>query len=208
MNHIKPYRLFESVEKESIGLIDKFNIDYGTDLDMKLKPYQIEIINKAFSHFNKKFIKNKIQKLSLLSILQESKKGFGEDGNFEVPDIAMPYLEKSGLNIADAINPYLEAIKEKSPQMQQQAMMNQTPPPQGPQSPMPMRGGIAKKGGLVRMKNGGAVPSYQNAGEVVGLKPGHRVDKETGQLIDETGNVVGQFKYGNGTIKNCKSSFY
>lgn len=65
MNHIKPYRLFESVEKESIGLIDKFKRDYGTDLDMKLKPYQIEIINKAFSHFNKKFIKNKIQKIKL-----------------------------------------------------------------------------------------------------------------------------------------------
>jgi hypothetical protein len=143
-------------------------------------------------------IQNKIQKLSLLSILQESKKGFGEDGDFDVPDIAMPYLEKSGLNLADAINPYLDAIKQKSPQMQQQAMMQQAPPPQGPQSPMPMPGGMARKGGPVKMKNGGAVPSYQNAGQVTGLKPGHRVDRETGQIVDEYGNVVGQFKYADG----------
>ena len=65
MNHIKPYRIFESVDKKSIELIDKFKKNYGTDLDMKLKPYQIEIINKAFLYFDKKFIKNKIQKIKL-----------------------------------------------------------------------------------------------------------------------------------------------
>ena len=171
----KPYMLNEDIKRLVDPNSDKISIDTA-----------------------KMNIQNKIHKLSLLSVLQESKKGFGKDGDFDVPEIAMPYLEKTGLNLADAITPYLEAIKKESPQMQQQALMNQAPQPQGPQSPMPTRGGMARNGGLVKMKNGGAVdslPSYKDAGEVTGLKPGHRVDKATGQIYDEQGNVVGRVTY-------------
>ena len=65
MNYIKSYKIFESIEKDTLILIEEFKNKYGTDLDPKLKPYQIEIIDEAFSHFDKKFIKNKIQKITL-----------------------------------------------------------------------------------------------------------------------------------------------
>ena len=63
MKYIKPYIIFESKDDKSSKMIKKFKNDYGTDLDPKLEPYQIDIIKESFSYFNKKFIKNKIQKI-------------------------------------------------------------------------------------------------------------------------------------------------
>lgn len=64
MRYIKPYIVFESKDDDkSLKMIKKFKNDYGTDLDSKLEPYQIDIISESFSYFNKKFIKNKIKKI-------------------------------------------------------------------------------------------------------------------------------------------------
>ena len=63
MKYIKPYIIFESKDDKSSKMIEKFKDDYGTELDPKLAPYQIDIIKESFSYFNKKFIKNKIQKI-------------------------------------------------------------------------------------------------------------------------------------------------
>jgi tRNA A37 threonylcarbamoyltransferase TsaD len=121
-------------------------------------------------------IQNKLHKLSLLSILQESKKGFGDGEEFDMPEVAMSYLEKTGLNIADAVDPYLKAIQQSS---------NQS---------IPQEFQTAKRGGPIRMKMGGGVsslPTYQGGGDVKGLKPGHRINKATGEILDENGKVVG-----------------
>ena len=137
-------------------------------------------------------IQNKIQKLSLLSVLQESKKGFGDGEEFDMPEIAMPYITKTGLNVADAVAPYLQAIQQTMPpEVAQQNQMQMTPAQQG----------MMRKGGPVKMQRGGQVgmelPKYQNAGEVTGLKPGHRVDRATGKIYDEAGREVGKVNYGN-----------
>lgn len=144
-------------------------------------------------------IQNKIQKLSLLSILQESKKGFGDGEEFDMPEIAMPYLTKTGLNIADAVAPYLDAIKQTlPPEVAQQGQM------------MSPQQGMMKLGGPVKMKRGGRVgeelPMYQNAGQVTGLRPGHRVDRATGKIYDEAGREVGRVNYGDdkGSVTTSK----
>jgi hypothetical protein len=103
-------------------------------------------------------IQNKVEKLSLLALLQESKKGFGDGDEFDMPEIGMVHMERTGMDLSQAIQPYIDAI---TPQAQPQ---------------------MARLGGPVIMKNGGGVK---------GLKPGHRVDRATGEIIDKNGRVVG-----------------
>ena len=147
------------------------------------KPY---MVNKDLKHLidsssdkisqetAKMNIQNKLEKLSLLSLLQESKKGFGDGEEFEVPEVGMVHLEKTGLDIAQAIQPYLDAI---TPQAQAQPQMQ-------------------RRGGPVRMKNGGGVK---------GLKPGHRIDRTTGEIIDENGRVVGIVTAGGDAVTTKKT---
>tara|TARA_R110002126_G_scaffold63825_2_gene163692 strand:+ start:827 stop:3280 length:2454 start_codon:yes stop_codon:yes gene_type:complete len=149
------------------------------------KPY---MVNKDLKHLisdssdrisqntAKMNIQNKLEKLSLLSLLQESKKGFGDEEEFNIPEVGMIHLEKTGLDISQAIQPYIDAI---NPQAQQQA-------------PVPQM----KRGGLVKMQTGGGVK---------GLKPGHRIDRTTGEIIDKKGKVVGIVTAGGDAVETKKT---
>jgi len=46
-------------------MIEEFEKDFDTILDPKFEISQIKLLRKAFSHFNKKFLKNKIDKITL-----------------------------------------------------------------------------------------------------------------------------------------------
>lgn len=46
-------------------MIEKFEKDFDTELDPKFEISQIELLIKAFKHFNKKFLKSKIDKITL-----------------------------------------------------------------------------------------------------------------------------------------------
>ena len=148
------------------------------------KPYMLnkdisrlidESSDKISQNTAKMNIQNKVDKLSLLAILQESKKGFGKGEEFDMPEVAMPYLERSGLDIAQAVQPYIDTVTQSMAPQQ----------PQGQQ--------MAKYGGPMIMKDGGGVrlPRYDNGGGVKGLKPGHRVDRTTGLIYDASGKEVG-----------------
>lgn len=65
MRYLLNFSLFESQTKNSRELIDNFKKKYGTELDEDFSISQISLIDKAFSLFDKKFIKNKIMKISL-----------------------------------------------------------------------------------------------------------------------------------------------
>jgi len=151
-------------------------------------------------------IKNKTDKLGMIALLQESAKGFSDDqGNIDIPTVGIPYLEKTGIDIEDAMEPFLEAIK--APVQQQQPMPGmgmgmgmEGMPPQGMEQgmpPMPMQ----RRGGLIKMKNGGAVPKYQNAGSVSNskLKPGERVvfnaATQSYQIVNSQGVPVGTVNF-------------
>jgi hypothetical protein len=151
-------------------------------------------------------IKNKTDKLGMIALLQESAKGFSDDqGKIDIPAVGIPYLEKTGIDIEDAMEPFLEAIK--APVQQQQPMPGmdmgmgmEGMPPQGMEQgmpPMPMQ----RRGGLVKMKNGGAVPKFQDAGSVPGskLKPGERVvynaNTQTYQIVNAQGVPVGTVNF-------------
>jgi hypothetical protein len=62
MRYLKSFQIFESKSEDEI---QKFKKDYGTELDPNFTQSQIKIIRSAFSHFDKKFIKNKIKKIIL-----------------------------------------------------------------------------------------------------------------------------------------------
>lgn len=59
------FSLFESASEE---MIEDFKNQYGTELDSKLNVNQIKLLKKAFSLFDKKFIKNKIDKIVLKNL--------------------------------------------------------------------------------------------------------------------------------------------
>lgn len=149
-------------------------------------------------------IQNKINKLGMIALLQEASKGFTNDeGEIDIPSVSMSYLDKTGINIEDAIDPFLEAIKQPVQQQQemgQPGMGMQGMPPQGMEQgmpPMPMQ----KTGGLVKMKAGGSVPKYAKGGGVPGnkLKPGERVvfNKQTNtyEIINAEGVKVGAVNF-------------
>lgn len=147
-------------------------------------------------------IQNKIDKLGLISLLQESSKGFENDeGEIDIPSVGIPYAEKLNLDIEKAIDPFLEAIKAPvQEQAYNQEMQAQMPPMQGmPEvSQMGMR-----KGGLVKYAKGGNVKKYQNAGTIKGDER-VRFNRSTGkyELVDTTGRVVG---YVSPSTTNSKS---
>jgi hypothetical protein len=68
MKHILNFKLFEKKEEnveKAIQMIEDFKKDFGTELDEKFSVEQIKLLRKAFGHFNKKFLKNKVQKIIL-----------------------------------------------------------------------------------------------------------------------------------------------
>ena len=72
MRHILNFMLFEKKENEkventekAIQMIEDFKKDFGTELDERFSTEQINLLRKAFGHFNKKFLKNKVQKIVL-----------------------------------------------------------------------------------------------------------------------------------------------
>lgn len=65
MRYLSSFILFESSKSKSQKMIDDFKKEYGTELDSEFKVNQIKLIRKAFSRFDKKFIKNKIDKIIL-----------------------------------------------------------------------------------------------------------------------------------------------
>lgn len=144
-------------------------------------------------------IQNKVDKLGLISILQEASKGFIDDmGEIDIPSVGVPYLEKAGIDIEQAIEPFLQAIRQPAQQPQQQGMSPDMMPQQGeaPMPPMP----TGRNGGLVKMKAGGAVKKYQNAGTVnAGLRAGERARYNAAsgkyEVINEQGTVVGYIDF-------------
>lgn len=65
MKYLDNYKLFEDKKTKAEEEIEKFKKDFGTELDPKFEVDQIKLLRKAFQYFNKKFIKNKIQKIKL-----------------------------------------------------------------------------------------------------------------------------------------------
>ena len=69
MRHLKNFELFESKRDKptvkSQEMIDDFKKKYGTELDENFNVNQIKLIESAFEFFDRKFIKNKIQKIIL-----------------------------------------------------------------------------------------------------------------------------------------------
>ena len=68
MKHILNFKLFEKKEEnveKAIQMIEDFKKDFGTELDEKFSVEQIKLLRKAFGHFNRKFLKNKVQKIIL-----------------------------------------------------------------------------------------------------------------------------------------------
>jgi hypothetical protein len=73
MKHILNFKLFEKKEEKekvkntekAMKMIEDFKKDFGTELDEKFSVEQIKLLRKAFGHFNKKFLKNKIHKVIL-----------------------------------------------------------------------------------------------------------------------------------------------
>lgn len=68
MRHIADFRLFEKKEQEktkALKMIEDFKKEFGTELDESFAVSQIELLKKAFGHFDKKFLKNKVHKIML-----------------------------------------------------------------------------------------------------------------------------------------------
>lgn len=69
MRHIADFRLFEKKEQEkktkALQMIEDFEEEFGTELDENFTAAQIELLKKAFRHFDKKFLKNKVHKIML-----------------------------------------------------------------------------------------------------------------------------------------------
>ena len=69
MKHIADFRLFEKKEQEkktkALQMIEDFKEEFGTELDENFTVAQIKLLQKAFRHFDKKFLKNKVHKIML-----------------------------------------------------------------------------------------------------------------------------------------------
>jgi len=166
-------------------------------------------------------IMNKVDKLGLLSLLQESQKGFTDDqGEIDLPTVGVPYLDKTGINIEEAVQPFLDAIKQPV-QQPQQPMMGQQPgmspemmpdmmmPPQMMQQ-QPMQPEMPMKlGGLVRMKKGGAVgkKKYADGGPILGEDERVRYNSSRNvyEIVNLEGKVVGVLNVSGKSVKIKKS---
>jgi hypothetical protein len=182
------------------------------DIKLLLDP-DSDQITKDTAQMN---IQNKIDKLGLISLLQEASKGFTNDeGETDVPAVGIPYAEKVGLDIEKAIDPFLEAIKAPvQEQAYAQQMDNGMPPMQGmPATPMQQpemqmpQGMPMRRGGLVKYKEGGAVKKYQKAGTI---QSGERVryNSQTGQyeLVNANNELVGYVRPNEGSNRGIKIS--
>lgn len=160
------------------------------DIKLMLDPNSDDLTRKT-AQMN---IQNKIDKLGLIALLQESSKGFMDDeGKVDFPSVAEPYVEKLGLDIEKSIDPFLQAIKAPvQEQAMGQEMNNQMPlmpgmpaTPMGPEAPM-------RNGGLVKYAKGGNVKKYQTAG-TIGADERVRYNSRTGQLelVDAQNQVIG-----------------
>ena len=176
------------------------------DIKLLLDP-DSDRITKETAQMN---IENKIDKLGLIALLQESSKGFTNDeGEIDIPAVGVPYADKLGLDLEKAIDPFLEAIKAPvQEQGFQQQMGNAMPPMQGmPPTPMqqPEMGMPMQRGGLVKYKSGGAVKQYQRAGTV---QSGERVryNSSTGQyeLVNANNELVGYVRPNEGSNRGIK----
>lgn len=147
-------------------------------------------------------IKNKTDKLGMIALLQEASKGFSDDdGNVDIPSVALPYIKKAGIDIDAAIQPFMDAVKQP---VQQQGMpgmdMGMPMPEQGmPEQGMPEQmPQMQRRGGLVKMKKGGGIPSYDGGGTSK-LKPGERVrlNPTSGkyEIVNTQGIVVGYVNF-------------
>lgn len=68
MRHIASFRLFEKKEQQkakALKMIEDFKEEFGTELDENFTVAQIGLLKKAFRHFDKKFLKNKIHSIAM-----------------------------------------------------------------------------------------------------------------------------------------------
>lgn len=67
MKYLIDFKIFEKSEEKTKTqkMIEDFEKDFDTELDPKFEISQIKLLRKAFSHFNKNFLKNKIDKITL-----------------------------------------------------------------------------------------------------------------------------------------------
>ena len=159
-------------------------------------------------------IQNKVDKLGMISLLQESTKGFTDDeGNTDIPSVGMPFLEKTGIDLEKAVDPFLKAIKQPVQEQQQQPGMTPDMMPQmggmPPMGPPPMEQGMppmedaipmGRKGGhFIIMKKGGTVKKYQDGGSyksVIDNTQGLFADfaKEAQSDMYKTGGDIKQYQ--------------
>lgn len=144
-------------------------------------------------------IQNKVEKLGLISLLQEAQKGFTDDeGNVDMPSVGMPYIEKTQLDVSGAVDPFMAALRDPQNQMADQMQMQELP-----MMPMGKRGGLVKmkKGGKVGLKKyapGGGVPNFLREGERVVLNP----TTNEMVIVNAQGNIVGKLnKQGSDTTR-------
>lgn len=63
LNNFKTFESKEEPTKKVLELIEYFKDEYGVDVDSNFNTNQLKLIQKAFKMFDKKFIKNKIDKI-------------------------------------------------------------------------------------------------------------------------------------------------
>lgn len=171
----------------------------NADIQMMLDP-DSDSITRDTAQLN---IQNKVDKLGMISLLQESTKGFTDDeGKIDIPSVGVPYLEKTGINLEEAIDPFLKAIKQPVQQQQQ---------PQG-MSPdmMPQMGGMPE--GMPPMEQGmppmeGAIPMGRKGGHFIIMRKGGTVKKfQDGgsykSIVDSTNSMFADF------AKEAQSDMY
>jgi hypothetical protein len=212
------HKLFNRPEKKSGYTYADLSKPYMLNDDIRrLLDNDSDKITKDTARLN---IMNKVDKLGLLSLLQESQKGFTDDqGEIDLPTVGVPYIDKAGINIEEAVQPFLDAIKQPV-QQPQQPMMGQQPgmspemmpdmmmPPQMMQQQMqpemPM-----KLGGLVRMKKGGAVgkKKYAKGGPILGEDERVRFNSSRNvyEIVNSEGKVVGVLNVSGKSVKIKKS---
>ena len=212
------HKLFNRPEKKSGYTYADLSKPYMLNDDIRrLLDNDSDKITKDTARLN---IMNKVDKLGLLSLLQESQKGFTDDqGEIDLPTVGVPYIDKAGINIEEAVQPFLDAIKQPV-QQPQQPMMGQQPgmspemmpdmmmPPQMMQQQMqpemPM-----KLGGLVKMKKGGAVgkKKYANGGPILGEDERVRFNSSRNvyEIVNSEGKVVGILNVSGKSVKIKKS---
>jgi hypothetical protein len=172
----------------------------NADIQLMLDP-DSDHITRDTAQLN---IQNKVDKLGMISLLQESTKGFTDDeGNTDIPSVGVPYLEKSGIDLEKAIDPFLQAIKQPVQEQQQ---------PQG-MSPdmMPQMGGMPQQG-MPPMEQGmppmdGAIPMGRKGGQILVMKKGGSVKKfQDGgsykSIVDSTNSMFADF------AKEAQSDMY